>query len=115
MTSTAIYYYQSSDLNCPFTKFLDSLNPKQQTKILRIILQIEKYGLTSAIPHLKKLKGTPFWEIRILGQDNFRIIYAVIYKNSLLILHAFNKKSQKTPPKEIFIALNRFKDWQSRS
>ena len=30
---------------------------------MRILHVIEEYGLKSAIPHLKKLKGTPLWEI----------------------------------------------------
>ena len=37
---------------------------------MRIFQYPEKLGTTSAIPHLKKLQGTPLWEIRILGKDS---------------------------------------------
>lgn len=113
MSFTKIYYYLSPNGNNPFSKFLDSLDHKQQTKILRLIFQIEKYGLTPILPHTKKLSGSPLWELRILGQDNLRVIYAIPYKDYILILHGFIKKTRKTPLKELQTAINRHKDWQS--
>ena len=113
MPKTTVYYYTSSTNNNPFAHFLDSLQKKQQAKILRVIFQIGKYGLLSILPHIKKLTGTPLWEIRILGKDNLRIVYIIPHQNSVLVLHGFIKKTQKTPYKEIAIALNRFKDWQT--
>jgi len=53
MVTKVIYY--SSNQESPFAKFLDSLEPHQQAKILRLIFQIEKYGLISIIPRPKKI------------------------------------------------------------
>lgn len=69
------------------------------------------YQVSYILPHVKKLTGTPFWEIRILGQDNIRVIYICPFKESVLVLHGFIKKKQKTPPKEISTALQRYKNW----
>jgi len=63
----------------------------------------------SVIPHIKKLTGTPLWEIRILGKDNIRIFYALMSKNGIIVLHGFIKKSLKTPSREIEVALHRYK------
>ncbi len=109
-----IYYYTTPSGDNPFDKFLDSLSKQQQRKIIRILTNIETYGLTVAIPHIKKLTGTPLWEIRILGQDNLRVFYATVVKDSIVVLHGFTKKSQKTPQKDIDIALNRLNDWIDR-
>ena len=106
-----IYYYISASGENPFDKFLDSLSEKQQRKILRILTNIGTYGLTTAIPHIKKLTGTALWEIRILGQDNIRVFYATLVENSILVLHGFSKKSQKTPSREIKTAIDRLNDW----
>ena len=108
---TKLIYYTNASQDNPFDKFLDSLTEVQQRKILRILANIQNYGLTNAIPHIKKLTNTPLWEIRILGQDNIRVFYATLLENSILILHGFSKKTQKTPPREIETALNRLKDW----
>ncbi len=109
-----IYYITSTDKN-PTKKFIESLSEKQQRKVAHILAHITEYGLIPAIPHMKKLAGTPLWEIRILGQDNIRIFYATIISGSILLLHGFIKKSQITPAREIQTALNRLADWESAS
>lgn len=106
-----VLYYTTTTGENPFDKFLDSLSEKQQRKILRILTTIKVYGLTYAIPHIKKLTGTPLWEIRILGQDNIRVLYAALVNDEILILHGFSKKSQKTPTKEIKTAIDRLNEW----
>lgn len=112
--SYKIYYYVSSSGENPVQKFFDSLSEKQQVKVLRIIQYIKDYGLIAVIPHTKKLKGTPLWEIRILGQDNIRVIYVVPMKEIALLLHGFIKKTQKTSLRDIDIALARYHEWNKR-
>ncbi|KKR67489.1 MAG: Phage-related protein [Microgenomates group bacterium GW2011_GWA2_40_6] len=104
---TSIRYFIRGGDN-PVRDFLNE-NPKIKTKAFRIFENIEEFGLVSAIPHIKKLSGQPLWEIRILGQDSARIIYATKVKSEITLLHAFKKKSKKTPPKEIRTALDRLK------
>lgn len=109
---TTIYYYVSSSGENPVRDFLDSLEEKQQAKVLRIFQLLEEYGLRAVAPHLKKVAGTPLWEIRTLGRDNIRILYIVPEKNAVLALHGFVKKKQKTPRKELDTALNRYQSWK---
>jgi len=111
---TKIEYYTTLEGKNPVSDFLDSLSGKQQGKVLRVLQTIAEYGLLSVLPHLKKLTGTALWEIRILGKDNIRIFYVVPYKERVLLLHGFIKKKQKTSPKEIAIALQRFAEWAAR-
>lgn len=108
---TLIKYFTNIDNSkeSPPKSFIDSLSNKQKAKIFRIFSNIENYGLSSIQPHIKKIIGTPLWEIRILGEDNIRIIYITKLKIEIIVLHAFIKKTQKTPLKEINIALDRFK------
>lgn len=91
----------------PVGDFLDK-NKETKIKVSVIIKNIIEFGLVSAIPHIKKLSGYPLWEIRILGKDSTRVIYANKIKEEIILLHAFKKKTNKTPIKEINIALNRF-------
>jgi len=115
MTETKIYYYLSPSGKNVVRDFILSLQKPQQAKIRRVLQLISEYGLTSANPHIKKLSGTPLWEIRVLGKDNLRIIYVSLDLYSILVLHGFNKKTQKTPSKEIQTALNRYSDWHSHN
>lgn len=102
-----IYYISASGEN-PVSDFLDTLQRQTQSKVIRIFHNIEEYCLQSVIPHLKKLSGTPFWEIRVLGQDSIRVIYVVAVEYQILVLHGFIKKTQKTPLKELEIARKRY-------
>ncbi|MDP3917772.1 MAG: type II toxin-antitoxin system RelE/ParE family toxin [Candidatus Woesebacteria bacterium] len=110
---TKIYYYTSLNGENQIDKFLNSLTEKQQAKIGRDFMHIRVHGLIKPIPDVKKLSGTPLWEIRILGKDSIRLIYAVVFKGHVLILHGFIKRKNKTPYKELKIAMQRFKIWKS--
>ncbi|MBI4084799.1 MAG: type II toxin-antitoxin system RelE/ParE family toxin [Candidatus Levybacteria bacterium] len=109
-----IEYYLTLTGENPVSDFLDSLTKQQQTKVLRILTYIEEYGLQAVITHVKKLAGTQLWEIRILGKDNIRVFYVLAQENIVLVLHGFIKKKQRTPLKEIDLALKRYKDWLDR-
>ena len=109
MDKWRVIYYISSSGESPVKQLLDN-NLKAKVKALRIFSNIEEYGLLSVIPHIKKLAGTPLWEIRILGVDSVRILYVTREAKQVLLLHAFIKKTNKTPSKEVNIALTRLKE-----
>lgn len=109
-----VIYYTTSQGENPVEKFLDSLEKKDKVKIIRILRYMEIYGLITALPHVKKLSGTPFWEIRVLGKTNIRILYVTLQEECILLVRGFLKKKQKTPAKEIEIAVNRTQDWKNR-
>src|SRR3989344_4579104 len=112
MDKWKVIYYISPSGGNPVKEFLDD-NLKAKVKALRIFSTIAEYGLTSVIPHIKKLTGTPLWEIRILGEDSMRILYVMRKEKQILLLHAFIKKTKKTPLKEINVALVRLKEIDS--
>lgn len=110
-----VVYFTSSAGENPVKNFLESISRKQKAKVFRIFYLLQEYGLSSITPHVKKLTGTPLWEIRILGEDNIRIIYIVPRRNTVLVLHGFIKKTQKTPTRELALALKRYKDWSIKT
>ena len=109
MDKWKVTYFVSASGTNPVKDFLD-VNLKAKVKALRIFSNIEEYGLASVIPHIKKLAGTPLWEIRILGEDSVRILYVTRSEKQILLLHAFVKKTYKTPLKEINVALKRLRE-----
>lgn len=51
------------------------------------------------------------WELRITGRDGIsRAIYVTASGRRVVILRAFVKKTQKTPPRELEIARQRAKE-----
>lgn len=114
MSKMTLIYYQDNRGKCEVKDFIHSLSDVPKDKVFRAIKPLSEFGLGTHLLNTKKLVGTPLWEVRVLGKDSIRIFFAVIVKSTVLILHGFIKKSQKTPSREINLALKRLSDWKSR-
>jgi phage-related protein len=53
-------------------------------------------------------------EIRIHFKNEYRIIYTTKFENTVYVLHAFHKKTQKTRKKDLDIARQRYKAISNR-
>ncbi|MBW7849870.1 MAG: type II toxin-antitoxin system RelE/ParE family toxin [Rhodospirillales bacterium] len=61
-------------------------------------------------PHVKPLRNK-LWEMRMTGRDGIaRAIYVVAHERRIVIVHAFVKKTQRTPPAAIRLAAERAKE-----
>ena len=111
-----IHFYKTESNNCPVEEFLDSLSGKQAQKVVWVLKLIEDLAV---IPkqYFKKLKNTSeIWEVRIqMGNNIFRIL-GFFQKGNLIVLnHAFAKKTQKIPKREIEIAEQRRQEYLRRN
>lgn len=100
MSKITVIYFVDTNNRSPVKEFIDKLSKKQQDKIMRAIYPVEEFGIGTHLRNTKKLIGTDLWEIRILGKDSMRIIYALEIRNAILILHVFVKKSQRALAKK---------------
>lgn len=103
-----IIKFYKNDFVDPINDFISQQSETTIHKITRQIKYAQEYGLRPEVLNIKKLKGFPIWEIRILGKDNIRV-FCFQQKNIVHLLHIFTKKSEKTPIKEINLALKRMK------
>jgi phage-related protein len=74
---------------------------------------IEDFGLEQVRePHVKHLRG-PLWEMRMRGKDGIsRAIYVTAKGQRVVVVRVLVKKSEKTPGREIELALRRAKEVQ---
>ena len=79
-----------------------------QARLLRISEMIEQLGLAvMREPYVKHLEKS-LWEMRMVGRDGIaRALYVTAYQERVVIVRVFRKKSQKTPRREIELALRR--------
>lgn len=105
-----VRFYKRKNGKSPIDEFIISAYKSLKTKIARQVEYLEEFGLTFANPSLKKLTGTPFWEVRILGKDSARIICVAVVNKEIIVVHIFKKKGNKIPLKDIKIALKRYKE-----
>ena len=90
---------------------LDALPADMRARFVRLTELIEQVGF-EALPRdsVKHLEDR-LWELRMTGRDGIsRAIYVTAQGRRVVVLRAFIKKTQKTPPRELAIARQRAKD-----
>jgi phage-related protein len=92
-------------------KEFDRLDPALQASFDRIVELIHVYGLHNlTVRYAKPIKGK-IWELRMAARGNIaRALYITAVGRRLIVLHAFHKKTEKTPQKSIELAEKRAKE-----
>jgi phage-related protein len=94
----------------PVKAFIDALTDEEAAAIIAAMKEVAKLGLAAA----RHLRGA-IYEVHAESETrSFRVLFAQETKFILLSLHGLQKKTQKTPPREIEVAEQRLKDWRGR-
>jgi phage-related protein len=82
-----------------------------KARFRRIVELIQDYGFDRVRePHVRHLEGS-LWEMRLKGKDGIsRAIYVTARGRRVVVVRVFVKKTQKTPRREIDLALERAKE-----
>lgn len=103
-----IHYYTSDSGKAPVEEYVDSLDVRDQARVIRKLELLEEFGATLSLPHVKKVRGK-IWELRC---DGVRIFYALFGEQHILLLHGFTKKRQQIPNREIRTAEKRMLNFE---
>ena len=92
---------------------VDAFPQDMRARLARIAKLIEEKGLERVgEPHVKHLEGR-LWEIRLKGRSgSSRALYVTAVGKRVVIVRVFVKKTEKTPRREIELALSRAKSVQ---
>lgn len=77
-------------------------------KILRTIGFLETAGPFLKPPYTKKIHQN-IYELRVQGKEAIRILYTKL-GDTFYLLHAFKKKTQKIPQRDLKTAIDRARD-----
>ncbi len=80
-------------------------------RFARIRDLIQTHGLERVhAPYIDHIQG-PLWEMRLKGKDGIaRALYVTAQGQRVVVVRVFVKKTQKTPRREIKLALRRAKE-----
>ncbi len=106
MTYSIIYFshqVQSDVLALP-----DTL----QARYIGLTARMMEHGPNLGLPHTEALGGGLF-ELRLKGAEGIaRIMFCLVINRQIVVLHAFIKKTQKTPARDLKIARLRMKEFK---
>ena len=109
-------FYETKDGKSPVEEFVTTLPIKDQLKVNKVIHLLRSMGIKLHMPHSRVIEGVNnLFELRIqLGNNIRRIFYFHYTHRTFILLHAFTKKTQRTPSNQIEIALKHKKDYLMR-
>jgi len=111
MNALLVYFYKTAAGNEPVREFLSDLSKPDKRAIGEDIKTVQ-FGYPIGMPLTRKFENhKKLEEIRckISGNKIVRIIFFVD-NGTIILLHAFVKKSQKTPREELNLAEKRYKE-----
>lgn len=106
-----VCFYQNSDTRkVPVLEYIQGLSQRERAKIDAYLCLLRDNDGKLDEPYSRHIcQGIR--ELRIeVARNRHRIFYATIYEKRIILLHAFLKKTPKTPKQEITRALNNYQD-----
>ncbi|KKQ96347.1 MAG: hypothetical protein UT42_C0035G0006 [Candidatus Falkowbacteria bacterium GW2011_GWA2_39_24] len=95
------FYKDSQTGKSPVLEYIDNLNRKERAKILKYIEFLREHEGYLDEPYSKHIKGK-IRELRVdFSKNRFRIFYFIFIEKTIILLHAFLKKTEKTPIQDI--------------
>lgn len=93
---------------------IEALSPIMRAKALNALDKLETLGSELRFPHTRAM-GNGLFELRTGNKDISRTFFAFAMGKKIYILRTFVKKTPKTPPSEIELALKRLGEMTDES
>jgi len=103
-------YWRTASGKAPVEDYIDSIKGGEERAELFALLQgVQENGTNAVGVEFRQIEGK-LWEFKIrLRRNQHRIFYVVLKGNAMILLHAYLKKTQKAPIREIQVAQQRMK------
>jgi phage-related protein len=102
-----IEFYIDERGESPVEEFLLGLDVRTRARLVWAFEQVRIRNLNAREPLVKHL-DRELWEVRQSSRGNiYRVIYLFFRGRRIVLLHGFQKKTQRTPPREIELAARR--------
>ena len=109
MSQWNVEFYKFPNGNSPILDWFRAQDPKVKAKLARIFDLLQEQGTAVGKPYVAPLEDK-LYEIRIEQDTNiYRVLYVAYAGKRFILLHGFQKKTQKTPKKELDLAKERMK------
>ena len=100
-----VNFFQRDRGDYPVKDFMEEQDEVTKVKIASSIKLLRDYGPFLKPPDIKKIQSK-LYELRIPGKPAIRIFYTLV-QGEYYLLHAFKKKTQKIPIRELKVAIDR--------
>ena len=107
-----VSFFRTDVGRAPVQQWLKGLDDTDR-KVIGEDIRFVQFGWPLDMPHVRKMEEH-LWEIRSrLSKRRIARILFTVRDSKMILLHGFIKKSQRTPQKDLNLARNRRKLWES--
>mgnify|MGYP003394457237 CR=1 FL=1 len=105
-----VNYWRNPSGKAPVEKYIDFIqNREERAEILSILNGIQENGMDAIGVEFRHIEGK-LWELKMrICSRQHRIFYVMLKGSNIVLLHAYLKKTQKAPLKEVAVARQRMK------
>jgi phage-related protein len=103
-------FFETESGNQPVRDFILERSREDRKEIGSDIFAVQK-GFPLGLPLVENI-NTDLWEIRSHIPDGICRIIFTVYRETMVLLHGFVKKTQKIPPKELKTAKRRLAEFR---
>src|SRR5215208_329865 len=105
-------YYKTASGRVPVKEFIEEQTADVREKLFSDLQRLIRFNVRLGAPYVRKMAGRDFWELRTkVGGDIYRTFYFAYTGQKFVLLHAFQKKSEKAPNRELDTAEERMQDY----
>ncbi len=101
----SVVFYRSANGAEPVREWLLA-QTKTDRRSIGTDIKTAQFGWPLGMPLIRKLEAG-LWEVRSRTRDGIARVFFTVTDQHMVLLHAFTKKSQKTPAKELTVARQR--------
>jgi len=96
LTWSTVFYVAPSG-RAPAEEWLDGQDEEVQERAIALLQVLRGQGGRLGMPHAKHLRGK-VWELRFQARSGaYRLLYAAMSGQRILVLHGFRKATRETP------------------
>lgn len=104
----SVVFYTAASGTEPVRAWLHNLS-RDDRRVVGFDIKTAQYGWPIGMPLIRKLEPG-LWEVRSHIKDGIARVLFTVEDHLMVLLHAFVKKSQKTPAADLRIARQRLAD-----
>ena len=109
-TPLSCVFFETKQGNQPVRDFLLEQPRENRKKIGADIFTVQE-GFPLGYPLVEKI-DQDLWEIRSIVENGISRVFFTVYKETIVLLHGFIKKTKKTPKTELKTAGNRLRSFK---